>query len=1214
MIGHTLGHFEIVAELGEGGMGAVYRGRDSRLGREVAIKVLPQSFAGEPERLERFQREARILATLNHPGIAAIYEIGEQADVRFLVLELVDGKTLEDEIPAGGMELRELLRVATALTDAVAAAHARGIVHRDLKPSNVMLDSAGNVKVLDFGLARSDARAEGSTSDSTTLTGAALTRLGTAMGTLPYMSPELVRGEPAGPPSDVFSLGIVLYEMGAGRRPFGGGSSAELASSILRDHPPALSSLRHDLPAAFSDVVARCLEKEREGRFANAGELSAALDASGSAGIWGSEIAEAIRSIAVLPFVDLSPEGDQEYFCDGISEEIISSLSRIESLRVASRTSAFAFKKSDADLRTVGSRLGVTQVLEGSVRKAGKRLRISVQLLDVAGDTHLWSEKYDRDLKDVFAIQEDIAESVVRALEVTLTPGESRALRQPPTKHADAYDFYLRGREFFYKASLRDHEFARQMFTRAIELDGSFTRAYAGLADTNSYVYKHFKREPAILAEAEAASRKALELAPDLAEAHTSRGVVHWLHGRYERADREFETAIQLAPDLFDAHYLYGIALYNRGELEESARRLEQASAVRPEDYQSPLILGALYRGLDRGDAAKRAYQRGLEIAESHLELNPDDARAWYLGAGALVVLGDASRGLEWAERALALDHENPLVFYNLAGIYGAAGRIEEGIQSLEKAVQLGFSHREGLENDPDFKPLRSDPRFVALIDGLDGSVGETSTDTGDSFAAAATKAQPSPESAPTIESIAVLPLTDLSGQREETFFTDGMAEALITDLAKLGGFRVISRASSSQYSGTGKSEREIGRELGVEALLLGAVLRVEDRVRINARLVLVETEAVVWAEGYERRFEDVLSLQAEVARAIAAAVGAAVGGGTGAIEARRKVNPDAYLLNLRGQHLLARRTEEGFRAASRCFRQAVDLDPTDASSWAGLADAYGMLANYGHVASAEIRNQARAAAERALELDPDSAHAHRVAAFALWQFEFAWEKAIDAYERAVDLDPNSAVTWQWFGAYLTVIGYHRRGRGMLDRAASLDPLSLLIPALKGWAYYFERRYEEALPYYRRVLQEEPEHFVALWFQGEALVELGQLDRGVESLEQALEGSGRISRLLGYLGYAYGRAGRRGQAEELLAELHRRAEARYVPPYFTALVWSGLGEADRALDDLERAYETRDTMIRDLRADSQWDRLRSLTRFERLMAALAFPNPATEAG
>ena len=421
-------------------------------------------------------------------------------------------------------------------------------------------------------------------------------------------------------------------------------------------------------------------------------------------------------SIAVLPFMDLSPEKDQDYFCDGMAEELIDALTKIKDLRVSARTSAFAFKGQQQDIREIGNKLNVATVLEGSVRKSDNRLRISAQLINVADGYHLWSKKYDRELEDVFAIQDEIAGNIVQALRVMLSESEKRALEKSPTGSIEAYDYYLQGRKFFYEARRKSSGFAQQMFTRATQIDPNYALAYAGIADSCSWLHMYWESTEENLRKAEEASRKALALDPDLAEAHVAHGLAVSLSKRYDEAEKEFETAIRLNPRLFEAHFFYARTCFAQGKLEKAARLFNEASEVRPEDFQAPKHLAMVYNGLGLASEAKAAHRRALEIIEQHLELNPDDARALYLGAGALIEFGERERGLEWASRALAIDPEDSAVLYNVACVNSRLGEIEKAVDYLEKAIKAGFAHQEWIEHDSDLDPLRDHPRFQALL------------------------------------------------------------------------------------------------------------------------------------------------------------------------------------------------------------------------------------------------------------------------------------------------------------------------------------------------------------------------------------------------------------------------------------------------------------------------------------------------------------------
>ena len=433
----------------------------------------------------------------------------------------------------------------------------------------------------------------------------------------------------------------------------------------------------------------------------------------------GQSSATPSRSIAVLPFMDMSQEQDQEYFCDGMAEELLDALTKIMDLRVSARTSAFSFKGQQQDIREIGNKLNVAMVLEGSVRKAGNRLRITAQLINVADGYHLWSEKYDRELKDVFAIQDEIAEHIVGALLIILSPKEKRALGKAPTVDVEAYDFYLRGRKFFYEFRPKSLGFAVQMFTRATKIDPDYALAYAGVADSYSFLYTYWQPTDENLLQAEEASGKALELDPELAEAHEAHGLALSLSKRYKEAEKVFETAIRLNPKLFEAYYLYARTCFAEGELDKAARLFKQAHEVRPEDYQAPLLLGGLYSGMGLENEAELTNRQGLETVKQHLDLNPDDARALYLGASALIRLGERDQGLEWARRALAIDPEDPAILYNVACNYSLAGEVEEAIDCLEKARVAGSASKAWIEHDSALDPLRSHPRFQALLAGM---------------------------------------------------------------------------------------------------------------------------------------------------------------------------------------------------------------------------------------------------------------------------------------------------------------------------------------------------------------------------------------------------------------------------------------------------------------------------------------------------------------
>src|SRR5262245_1432854 len=524
LIGRRLGTYEVLSLLGAGGMGAVYRAHDTKLNRDVALKTLPDGFALDAVRLARFRREAQVVAALNHPHIVTIFSIEEQDDVPFMTMELIEGRTLDQGIPGGGISLERFFDIAVALADALSAAHRKHIIHRDLKPANVMLTDDGHVKVLDFGLARAVDADPVHLEEHVTDLG---TKVGTIVGTMPYMSPEQIEAKPLDHRTDLFSLGIMLYELATGERPFRGDSPAALMSSILKDHLEPVAERRFDLPGSVGRLIDRCLEKEPRDRIQSAAEIFTELKAYRRAWETGADQsatrprapeaprpAERATSIAVLAFTDMSAARDQDWFCDGIAEEILNALTRLKGLRVAARTSAFSFKGKGDDLRTIGQKLNVATVLEGSVRRAGDRVRITVQLSEVANGFQLWSQRYDRELKDIFDVQDEIAKAIVERLRVTLAGGKDDRLVEQATSNIEAYQLYLKGR------ALVDRRGASvptglDLLRRAVELDPGYALAWAGVADALTVLaYSGAARGSESKPEAMAAARRSIDLDP----------------------------------------------------------------------------------------------------------------------------------------------------------------------------------------------------------------------------------------------------------------------------------------------------------------------------------------------------------------------------------------------------------------------------------------------------------------------------------------------------------------------------------------------------------------------------------------------------------------------------------------------------------------------------------------------------------------------------
>ncbi|NNG17751.1 MAG: protein kinase [Gemmatimonadales bacterium] len=694
------GRYALQREVGSGGMAVVYLARDLKHDRPVAIKVLrPEvAVAVGPE---RFLREIEIAAKLTHPHILPLYDSGEAAGFIFYVMPFVEGESLRERVEQEShLPLEDALRIACEVAEALDYAHSQGVVHRDIKPENILLER-GHAVVADFGVARA----------VTASVGGRLTESGRAVGTPAYMSPEQASAEEEiDGRSDLYALGCVVYEMLGGQPPFTAPTARAVLARHMIDVVPSLTALRPELPRHVTRAVTKALAKEKVDRFAGLNDFAAALRGEGAA----MEESRA-KSIAVLPFANQSADPENEYLSDGISEEIINALSKVRGLRVAARTSSFAFKETQEDIRAVGRQLNVLSVLEGSVRVAGNRLRATAQLINVADGYHLWSERYDRDMEDVFAIQDEIAQNIVRALRGVLTKDEEQAIASARTANVDAYVHYLRGRQFFRRFQHKALEYARDMFVKAIDIDPEYARAFAGMADCYSFLYMYFDSSESNLRQAVVASRRALELDPDSAEAHAARGLAVSLSKKYDEAEREFQTAIQLDPQLFEAKYFFARTRFHEGKFAESAALFEQACEVR-EDYEARLLAAQSYAAMGDDAEARAAYERALRVIEEHLELNPGDARAVTLGAGVLMRLDRGAEGVEWAERALTIDPNDAVVQYAIACAYSVHGLRDEALDLLEKAVRGGFGDKEWIANDPDLDAIRDDPRFLALM------------------------------------------------------------------------------------------------------------------------------------------------------------------------------------------------------------------------------------------------------------------------------------------------------------------------------------------------------------------------------------------------------------------------------------------------------------------------------------------------------------------
>lgn len=1286
MIGQRIGAYKIEREIGRGGMGAVYEAvrADGEFKHRVAIKIVKRGMDTDFI-LKRFRNERQILAALDHPNIAHLLSGGTTDDGRpFFVMEFIAGKPLYQYCDEHRMGIQKRLRLFTKICDAVQYAHEKMIIHRDLKPTNILVSSNGTPTLLDFGISKlldPDLISETTPQTATSV----------RMMTVEYASPEQVRGETVTFLSDVYSLGVLLYELLTGHKPylFRNRMQHEIARAILEDEPEHPSqtvnrreqtlplsyvdrdaitvthlsdmraenpeSLQKELKGNLDNITLKALRKEPSERYQSVAELREDImnhlnEQPISAPFYsqkpdetksiivdnaGTELqTETVtdekeeKIIAVLPFkltgTRTIENTDEEYLSIGLADALITRLSNQQRF-ILRPTSSILRYNHEIDPLVAGRELDVNYVLDGRIKRAGERLRVSVQLLDMRMNAAVWANQFDERFTDVLELEDTISEKVADALLPQLTTQERLQLKKRGTNNPQAHEAYLRGRHFWNQFTASSLPKAIESFQAAIALDPNYALPYVGVADFYNWGSIYGILPPSVCyPKAREAAKRALELDSELGEAYAALGLIHEDMWEWEAAEECYKRAIELNPNHPHAHEWYSSMLVSLGKFDEGIKAIARAEELDPLTPRTKALVAWSYY-------QTRDFSEGLAKAEQIIELDEFFPQGYFQAGNILPHLGRAQDAVEIIKKGSDLIPD-PLPKYQLCFALVAANRYEEAKavadELLERSTKeyikpyfiamcflaIGETDKyfEWIEKsfdehdpwiiwtgtEPKLDSIRNHPRFQKLFERMNHPLAK----------------QRIVENVETDseKSVAVLPFK-LTGIRKpedtgDEYLCVGLADTLITRLSNVN--RLIVRPTSSvlRFNIDSADPFTIGKELGVDFIVDGNIRRVGEQIRISVQLLNVKEHAMRWASQFDEKFTDVLQVEDSISRQVAEVlIPRLTGSEQNQLNKRGTDNPEAFEAYLRGRYYWNTFSQKGLAKAFEYYSRAISIAPDYALAYSGMADYYNWIGINAVQPFAETSSAAKEYAIKAITFDPTLAEGYSALGFAVLAKDFDWKAAESHYKRALNLKPNYAIGHLWYCQFLTVAGRFDEAVKEGERAYELDSLTPIIQLGLSWTYFYARRYDESIKAARRLVANEPNYGIGYVFMSLALFQTGRYDEAIEARKKCAELLGRTPYTLNWLAAAYAADKQVDKATELLKEIEILSAKYYVSPYLTATVYCNLGEKERALELLEKALEIRDGRLLWLGVDPQFDSLRGNERFENILRATNNP-------